>query len=271
MTPQPPAINDRPRERGRLLLYLIPGLAALLVVTLFALAFVTLAKSRDASLHDAERSSRNLVQIVEQRAARMLQSVDAVLSAAAGSWQQIPQMRDPAGAGMHSLLAQGLTQLPFARSLFVLDARGMLVLDSGQHPVAQRDFSDREFFTWHRSHTGPLHIGKPAVNRAAGEWFIVVTRRLDDAEGRFAGTIGAALEPAAFRAIFGDIDVGREGVISLMHEGGELIASAPEAPSWLGMPTGANLTLKELAANHGTRTVRSVSAVDGVARIYSAR
>ena len=74
VTPQLPAAIERPLARERLLLHLIPGLAALLVVTLFALAFLTLVKSRDASLRDAERTSRNLVQIVEQGTARMLQS-----------------------------------------------------------------------------------------------------------------------------------------------------------------------------------------------------
>jgi diguanylate cyclase (GGDEF)-like protein/PAS domain S-box-containing protein len=271
VTSQPPALLDRPRERERLLLYLIPGLATLLVVTLFALAFVTLVKSRDASLRDAERSSRNLAQIVEQRAARLLQSVDTALRGAAGAWQQVAAMRDPAGDGMPNLLSQSLAQLPFVRSLFMLDARGNLVHDSDLHPAAPGSFADREFFNWHRSHAGQLHVGKPAVNRAGGEWFIVVSRRLDDADGRFAGAVGAALEPAAFRSIFDGIDVGHDGAIALMHEGGELIASAPDAPSWLGMPTGDNLTLKNLTANSGTRTQRGVSAVDGVARIYSAR
>ena len=271
MTPKPPAIIDRPRERERLLLFLIPGLAALLVVTLFALAFLTLVKSRDASLRDAERTSRNLVQIVEQGTARMLQSVDTALRSAADMWQQVPALRDPAGTGMHNLLAQKIAQLPHARTLFVLDARGMLVHDSDLHPGTPRDFSDREFFNWHRSHSSGLHIGKPAANRGGGDWFVVASRRLDDAEGRFAGIIGVALEPAAFRAIFDDIDAGRDGAIGLMHEDGELIASAPEAPSWLGMPTGGNLTLKALQATRGARTLRNVSAVDGVARIYSAR
>jgi diguanylate cyclase (GGDEF)-like protein/PAS domain S-box-containing protein len=271
VTPQPPATIDRPRERERLFAYLIPGLAALLVVTLFALAFFSLAKSRDASLRDAERTTRNLAQIVEQRTADMLRSVDTTLRSSADAWGQVPLLRDPAGAGMHSLLAQKIAQLPYARTLFVLDARGMLVHDSDLYPATPRDFSDREFFNWHRSHSGQLHFGKPNANRAASEWFVVASRRLDDAEGRFAGIIGAALEPGAFRAIFGDIDTGRDGTIGVMHEDGELIASVPEAPSWLGMPTGGNLTLKDLAATHGARTLRKVSAVDGVARIYSAR
>jgi diguanylate cyclase (GGDEF)-like protein/PAS domain S-box-containing protein len=271
VTPKLPTAIERLRARERLLLYLIPGLAALLLGTLFTLAFLTLAKSRDASLRDAGYRTGNLAQIVEQRTARMLQSVDLTLRSAGEMWQQIPALRDPAGAGMHTLLAQKIAQLPHARTLFVLDARGMLLQDSDLHPAVPRDFSNREYFNWHRSHSGRLYVGKPIVNRGKGEWFLVASRRLDDAEGRFAGTIGVALEPAAFRALLDDIDAGRDGAIVLLHEDGELIASKPETPSWLGVPTGANLTLKDLQANRRARIHRSVSAVDGVARIYSTR
>ena len=271
VTPEFPAAIERPRERERLLLYLIPGLAALLVVTLFTLALLSLAKSRDASLRDAERTARNLAQLVEQRTAGMLQSADAALRSLGEMWQRIPALRDPASAGMHTLLAQKLRQLPNARTLFVLNARGVLVQDSDLHPAAPRNFSDREIFNWHRSHSGRIYIGKPIVERGNGAWFVTASRRLDDAEGRFAGVLVVAFEPGAFQSVYLDIEIGRDGVIGLMHKDGEPIVSVPEAPSWLGVPTGGNLTLKDLLANRGARTFRKVSAVDGVARIYSAR
>ena len=271
MTPQLTAAIGRPRENARLLLYLIPGLAALLVATLFTLAFLTLAKSRDASLHTAERTTRDLAQIAEQRTAAMLQSVDAALRSVGELWLQVPALRDPAGAGMHALLAQKLGTLPNARSLFLLDARGLLVQDSDFHPVALTNFSDRDYFSRHRAPSGQLYVGKPIVERSNGAWIVYASRRLDDAQGRFSGVLVVALEPGAFESIYRDIEVGRDGAIGLMHEGGELIASTPEIPSWLGVPTGANLTLKDLLASHGSRTSRSVSAVDGIARINSAR
>ncbi|HVY06635.1 MAG TPA: EAL domain-containing protein [Burkholderiales bacterium] len=269
MTPELPAPVERPRTRERLTAFLIPGLAALLVVTLFTLSFFSLAKSRDASLRDAEKTTRNLAEIVEQRSSRLLQSVDMVLRSVADSWQQMPALRDPAGNAMHALLAQKIALLPKARTLFVLDARGMLVHDSDLPQAAARDFSDREYFNWHRTHAGRIYVGKPIVSRNGNDWFLVASRRIDDAEGRFAGVVGVALEPAAFHAIFDDLPIGHDGVGALLHGNGELIASVPEAPSWLGVPTGGNLTLEDLP--NGPRSWRSVSAVDGIARIYGVR
>jgi diguanylate cyclase (GGDEF)-like protein/PAS domain S-box-containing protein len=201
----------------------------------------------------------------------MLQFLDQTLRSTGEMWQQTAALHDPADIGMHTLLAQEVARIPYVRSLFVLDVHGVLRQYSDPLPAAPRDFSDRDYFIWHRSHSGRLYVSKPVLKRRDDEWYQVASRRANDAEGHFAGVIGAALEPGAFRGIFDHIDVGRDGTLGLMHEDGELIASLPETPSWLGVPTGANLSLKDLLANGGMRTFRNVSAVDGVARIYSMR
>jgi diguanylate cyclase (GGDEF)-like protein/PAS domain S-box-containing protein len=269
VTQLPPDINARSWTTGRLLPYLIAGLGALLVVTFFAVTFFTLAKSRDARLEEAGRTTRDLSQIVEQRAAHAIQAVDLTLRGVSLAWQQNQALRNPATGGMHALLAQKLAELPHARTLFTLDARGLLAQDSDLQAMVGKDFSDREYFNWHRSHAGELYVGKPAVRRTGADWFLVASRRLDDADGRFAGVVGVALEPAAFRSLFENVEIGHDGVAAILHADGELIASYPEAPTWLGIPTGGNLTLKDLAA--GPLNRRSVSAVDGVARIYGMR
>ena len=269
--PQLPAPIERPKVRERLLLCLIPGLAILLVAAVCAFAFFALAQARQASLRNAEQTSRNLAQVVEQRTARMLEAVDQTLRNAADLWQQVPGLRDPASAEMRTLLAQSMARLPHARTAFVVDAIGMLLHDAGVPPAASVDFSDREYFKWHRSHSGALYVGKPAIARRGQEWFLVASRRLEDVQGRFAGVIGVALEPEAFSSLLGGMNVGRDGTIALLHEQGELISSEPQAPSWLGVPTGSNITLKTLLASGEGRTFHQASAVDGVARIYSVR
>jgi diguanylate cyclase (GGDEF)-like protein/PAS domain S-box-containing protein len=93
---------------------------------------------------------------------------------------------------------------------------------------------------------------------------------LPTADGNFGGVIVVALEPRAFQAFYRNVDVGHGGAIELLHQDGELIARTPAAPTWVGMATGSNLTLKDLARS-GSLTFRTVSPVDGEARIYSAR
>ncbi len=259
--------------RERLHFYLAPGLAALLVIIFFALAFFMLADSRESHLRDAEQVSQSLAQRIDEQTARKLQSVDHVLTSASSLWQQIPALRDPAQPAMHALLAQKIGEIADARSLFVLDAKGMLVQDSDLHPAIPRDHSTREYFNWHRSHSGGLFIGQPVIKRNDGEWFIVASRRLNDAQGRFAGAIGIALEPDAFGSIVSGLDAGPDSTLALIHEAGAVIASAPQMPSWMqeGGRRGGMPLVTDLATQQSARTFRNVSAVDGVARIYSTR
>ena len=171
VTQPSPDINARSWTTGRPLPYLIAGLGALLVVTFFAVTFFTLARSRDARLEEAGRTTRDLSQIVEQRAAHAMQAVDLTLRDVSVAWQQNPALRNPSGGGMHALLAQKLAELPHARTLFTLDARGALAQDSDVQAMVGKDFSDREYFKWHRSHAGEFYIGRPAVRRTGADWF----------------------------------------------------------------------------------------------------
>jgi diguanylate cyclase (GGDEF)-like protein/PAS domain S-box-containing protein len=257
--------------RERLPLYLIPGLATLLIVTLFALAFYTLAKSRETHLREAGRTTQNLAQVLEEQTSRTLQAMDITLVGLADMMQRLPGLREPSSPAMQALLREKLASLPFARELFVLDARGWIIHDAASLPPGVQDLSDRPYFTWPRTHRDQLYIGKPTGIRAEGEKFVAVARRLDDGSSGFAGVIVAALDPRAFQSFYKRLDIGRDGAISLLHEGGELVARVPEAAEWLGMPTGNSLTRADLAARGGSRTFRASSPVDSVPRLYSAR
>jgi len=269
VTPPARAANQRPRKRERLL-YLIPGLCALLVVTLFTLAAFNLSKARQAELDDAGRATQNLAQVLEEQTARALQAVDIVLLNLGDTWGQVPALRERDNAQMRSLLKQKLATLSYARSLFIVDSRGVISHHSDPLPAATQDFSDREYFSWHRTRPHGLFVGKPIVSRTTGGWFVAASRRLPTGDGSFGGVIVVALEPRAFQAFYRNLDIGRDGTIELLHQDGELIARTPSAPTWVGMATGSNLTLKDLARS-GSRTFRIVSPVDGEARIYSAR
>ena len=270
MTPPARAANQRPQERERLLLYLIPGLAALLVAILFTLAAFNLANSRQADLREAGRATHNLAQVLEEQTARALQAMDMVLLNLADTWAQVPALRDSGNPQMQALLKQKLATLPYARALFIVDSGGVITHHSDPLPAATRHFSDREYFSWHRARPHGLYVGKPIVNRTTGAWFVAASRRMPTADGRFGGVIVVALEPHAFQTFYRNVDVGHDGAIELLHQDGELVARTPAAPTWVGMATGSNLTLKDLARSGG-RTFRAVSPVDGEARIYTAR
>ncbi|HWA13762.1 MAG TPA: EAL domain-containing protein [Burkholderiales bacterium] len=270
MTPPPPAAVP-PETRERLISLLIAGFSALLVGACGLFAFHSLSVAREAALREAEIGAQNLAQVAAERTARNLQAVDLVLAGIGDLWTQQPGLRDPRNPQLQALLRAKAASMPWVRGLFILDASGTRVHDSGPAADPGADLSDSEYFHWHRNRTGGLYVGRPGANPEAGGWRLAASRRLSSADGGFTGVIVAALDARALKALFADLDAGRDGAIELMHGSGELIARLPEAPRWLGMATGTGITLKDLQAGAPGRTLRASSAIDGISRIYNLR
>jgi diguanylate cyclase (GGDEF)-like protein/PAS domain S-box-containing protein len=271
VTATPRSVVPRLQARERLLPLLIAGLAALLVAACCVLAWRSLSTNRDAALRVAETRAHNLAEVAEERTSRSLQAVDLVLVGIGDLWTWQPQLREGRNPQIEAILRTKAATLPLVRGLFIIDAQGRKVHDIEPLAPAAADFSDREYFNWHRTRSGSLYVSRPGANPDTGDWFVAASRRLSTADGGFAGAIVAALDAGALKALYADLDAGRDGSIELMHGNGELIARVPEAPRWIGMATGNSITLKDIKAGAPGLALRAPSAVDGVSRIYNLR
>jgi diguanylate cyclase (GGDEF)-like protein/PAS domain S-box-containing protein len=267
VTPQPRTAKGLSRKR-RFLLYLIPGLAALLILVCFALTYFSLAGTREAGLREAGDHAQTLAQVAAERTARELRAVDLVLAGVGDVWVRDAGSREARTPQMESLLRAKKAVLPFARNLFVLDDHGRKVHDS-DGVVEAGDFSDRDYFSWHRTRTGELFVGHPGRGRNLGERFIAASRRLTSPGGDFGGVVVAAIDAGALQRMYGELDTGADGSVELLHANGELIARMPEAQEWLGRATGSGITLRDLREGPAVRILRAASPVDGVPRIYA--
>jgi diguanylate cyclase (GGDEF)-like protein/PAS domain S-box-containing protein len=260
-----------PQGRERVLTFLIAGLAALLIAAFFAATWFSLANAREAALLEAEGRARNLAELAEERTARNLQAVNLVMAGIGDLWAREPALRDRRNPQMQALLRGKAATLPVTRGLFIVDARGARIHDAESSTTVEGNFSDREYFYWHRNRSGGLYVGRPGIGVDGSDWFMVASRRLSAADGSFTGVIVAALDARALQALFLDLDTGRDGAVELLHANGELIARVPDAPRWLGMPTGNSITVNDLKAGAPTRMLRAASPVDGVSRVYNLR
>lgn len=244
----------------------LPILGAVTVVILIAIVAATLWHARQHELAQARTTTLNLSEVLKEQTARTLQNVDtALIITASGLRSRAGLLRtDP--EKIHDSLRETLIHLPYVRSLWVLDARGAHVYDSDSNPPPAMNFSDREYFRWHLADAEGLFVGKPVDSRIKGEWFLAISRRISDTQGRFAGVVVAAVDPRYFERFYDGLNVGRNGAISIRHVDGELIARIPRRDDLVG-----NKLPFKAPRFEGTRTIQVVSAVDGVERIYTSR
>ncbi len=133
---------------------------------------------------------------------------------------------------------KGLAEaMPGTHSLFVLDDAGTVILANPPELVGA-NFAQAPHFTTARQHANPalLHIAPPETS-PFGAWTMAITIASVDREGRFAGTIGAMVEPELFRPLLASVSYASDFRAALVHGDGTLFTTQPP----LNGPRGENL------------------------------
>jgi PAS domain S-box-containing protein len=268
--PAPDIIGDAgvpPEQRS---LYRMLGAVSLvLVAVLVGNIFYTVWQERGEVMEQAGLTTRDLARVIEEQTAAFVDNVGLAMGVAEATL---------AGAGdaptrqrrIHDDLKRALALMPYARALFVTDAAGRLLHDSDNLPAPPADFSDREYFAFHRDHPGSaVHIGRPIRSRTSGRWFIPASRRVELPGGGFGGVIVAAVEPEYLQRIYDTLHVGERGLIALHLREGHLLARRPHIDALDGSSTPNLPPFRSDAGQAGTYD--AMSPVDGIERVISYR
>ena len=170
----------------------------------------------------ALRDYSNMTRLLGEQTAASLDSVDLILRAlqsktAAEIVAIEPKLRDE------------LARIPHIAALTVLDARGRVVARSAEIPAFDPDLVEPPYFAAHREGAaGRLRLGEPYRVAPGGQWRVVLSRRLNDPAGNFAGVAAAAIELEAFDRLYRAIDLGDGGFITLLSNDGTLITRVPD-------------------------------------------
>jgi diguanylate cyclase (GGDEF)-like protein/PAS domain S-box-containing protein len=141
----------------------------------------------------------------------------------------------PAGGTTERRLSALTDALPGVRAMFVLDANGVVV-SSSLAELQGHSMVGREFFTTPRdSFEGdPLFMSRP-YKSAEGVWTINLSRRLLDANGRFAGIVSAVVEPRHFEVVQSSVLYAPDMRTTLVHGNGMVFGNMPVNAGTLGM------------------------------------
>ncbi len=275
------AVDERPvlltnpegHERGesaRRHQRLLSLFAVVLVVAMFGSIAAVLWSKRASDLEAAETTTRNLALVLEEKTSFSLAAVDATLSTYTTLWSQVAPSHRPDAEALGRLLREHTALGSYTRSIYILDANGKMVHhSSGQ--VSEEYFADREYFRTHVVADNGIHISEMMKGRITGRWGMVLSRRLTDPDGRFAGVVVAALEPSKLEQVFGGLDIGARGRLSLRHVDGHLIVRIPADKNAIGKMLPMTPQMLARMGSAGVFTGELVSTLDGVERIYTAR
>lgn len=117
---------------------------------------------------------------------------------------------------------------PEVQSVWLFDARGDVRATSVAFPAPAVNFADRDYFQ-SAMRGEKWFIGRVVFGRITQEFNFNLSKRLDDADGRFLGVVVMSLYPAYFRDFYGSVGPDA-AVVALVREDGALLARYPPPP-----------------------------------------
>lgn len=156
----------------------------------------------------------------------------------------------------------------------IIDASGHLVASTVPPRVKAPYIGDREYFQRHvDNNNGALDISAPLIGRVAGKQILVLSRRLNQPDGSFAGIVFLSFDPQYLSGFFSDLTisngssftiVGRDMVVR------DMIRRAGRVAAAIGRSVASSQLPSALAAAPNGN-YEGVGALFGARRIYSYR
>ena len=250
------------------------GLLTLVVLVAVGLTGVTAAeiiRDRWQAEQDAARHAQNLVKTLEQHAQGTFRNAGLAAAAVAEALTPrpgaMPLDNDETLRLMKRLMADGSA----FRTLAVADANGWVRLDAAAQANGLR-VADREYFRAHQeTEDRGTFISAPLLSRANRGWVIIVSRRIGDAAGNFAGVAWATIDLGRIDHFYSSLDIGPQGSVTLWTPEGYMLARHPRDPDPQSSPSRLAASISENFKGQREGMLSGPSAYDGVNRIAAFR
>ena len=244
---------------------------AIVCFTLVAIDCWNSLRAREIHLQQMNVAASNLARAMAQQADDAIKKADTAL---VGIVERVEHDgTDPAAVErLRKVLAMRVAELPQLDGMHIYDENGNWVANSRQGPPQNLNNADREYFVFHRAHEerGP-HIGIPVKSRTTGELLVPVSRRINHADGRFAGVVLATIDIDFFMKFYDSFDIGKAGAVALVLESGTMVTRRPYSPEVVGRNMQGTGLLRAYAEQGSVGMAYIKSSQDGVTRLNSFR
>ena len=196
-----------------------------------AFAAWTLAWSRGQYLENARMATHNLAKVLEEDIHGTINQVDLVLLTIkdeAERWD-LPNR----GHRIDAEIRAQFSRIHMLDGLRTTDEDGFIDRGTTLQTPPRVSLQDRDYFQLLKANpeTG-LCVSRPTIGRTSGKWVIILARRLNHPDGRFAGIVYGTISLENLGKSLAAVDVGPNGSISLRGADRGLLARFPKYPGF---------------------------------------
>ena len=243
-------------------------------LVVYAMAGLSVYQSRHYHERDAVVSVQNQARTLAISVSGILEKIDLGLFATVSEVEQQLGSGSINGKMLNEHLVRQLAHIRDLEGMWVSDAAGVIRWGTELPSGKQVNIADRDYFQQLKDHAAPaLVISKPVMGRVTKAWSILLSRRINHADGALAGiALGSLRVVDYFTNMFSTIDVGKNGLIALRNDKMELIVRYPATKNPLGQPE-ANIVsakaLEMIQANPYAGNYFAKSPQDNIERTFS--
>jgi len=211
------------------------------VVALGILVIVAFAGSsaRDAwrsyhyALDATDRELTNTAHALAEQTVWSLQGVDLLLLDTARWYRSESGSLSP--EALTAALAARTAGVPQVRQVTIMDAKGDPLYRSRPIAAPYVNIADRSYFIAQRDDPGAgLFMSEPLTTRSEGRVAVILSRRLDDDRGQFAGVVVANVDLQDLNKFYRAVDLGPGSAIQLLRDDGTLLVRNPQRVDLIG-------------------------------------
>ena len=203
--------------------------------------FILVVGLRSANLHwrheniiqENERRAASFALVLSEHLEQTIATVDAALSQLVLHSERVGGPNAPAPV-WDPVLAAAYSGLANVGSITLLNDSGFITHSTLQSIIGQSRISQFMYRYLSMVPTSELLADTPYRSILDGRMLIPLGRRLATPEGNFDGAVVATLEPEQLRSLYRSVDVGANGVISVLHPTGVVLFREPS----VGNPAG---------------------------------
>ena len=263
------ASMSAPFARSR---WLVPAavlsVAALAIVLIWTAFAAELRKDRDRARQEAEIRLESGAHALTEQAERMLTGINIATLYLRHAWLH---NRDRFGEVVETLRPASAPDAGI--NVMMNDAAGWMVFSTYPPTPEPVNFADREHFRAQAaSDSDELFVSKPVLGKVSGRQMVPCSRKLLDAQGKFAGVAVIAITPEDLFMLDPNLDLGARGGATLVGLHDRVVrASAGNMPGMVPA-TGAELDAGRPYFNGESQGVFiGTGSRDGRERMYAFR
>lgn len=253
------------RPRWRLSAKLLVASTLITIIGFSAVCVSVMVNMRHGEEELARQTSENLASSIDADISRNIEMYDLSLRAVVTNLLST-EIKGVSRELRHLILFDHAATAQHFGAIQVFGPDGRLTIDASTLDPAPASASDDEYFTIQRDNNNiGLFISRPMMHR--GAYSIVLSRRIDNADGKFAGVAAGAIRFSYFHTLFDRLRMDPEDTITVMRHDGIVMMRTPFDPAAIGRDVSTNPAVRRaLVEQSGVMT--AISGIDGIERQF---